>query len=587
MTNTPIVAQLFVDPTKQHVKVGDIAELTARAVHPHGGIEWAAALEYHKRELDAAISRGEIHGFEPLTMRPLTDQLINLPPKGSPLANAWVPLDDVRNFASRVGVNVTFDFSEMKYRFGLDLRKAIADQSHWSERELEALCLGVPPNEYYGECAPEAERNSIRQAIVDACKSGKVIAEEAGTGNAIYGGSWIIERVSAVRWAVRSRLVRFPEWLARSCLPEIYALQDEERRTEGRYTLREAAEVLEEHTGTSAKDWLEKFELAVRVEQLLVYRPGEQARYCPKNVRADYDEAYWDDLNKWLRTYERRVKFQFDESHTREATNVTTRTASAVELCPNKFSLYWLNRQVDADLSFGAQAMAVLEKMKEHRPAILHETTTPASSGGALINEWLVNRDLPCFMRGRQIDDFAALTVHSEGDLAEAIAILESQIYLNRDDVIRLLAQQGMSVPGFLMSSSCVDKSATLVDARQLKAPAGRIRPARTADVPVSQLADGAKVASTTPNVTSHSLRHRGDLMKPVIQRIVEAEVSYDPNVVFPRLRAMALNEEDPLNGVAKNGDLLWTDADGKKRLLNKRALAERLRTMRRQAKAG
>ncbi len=75
--------------------------------------------------------------------------------------------------------------------------------------------------------------------------------------------------------------------------------------------------------------------------------------------------------------------------------------------------------------------------------------------------------------------------------------------------------------------------------------------------------------------------------MKPVIQRIVEAEVSYDPNVVFPRLRAMALNEEDPLNGVAKNGDLLWTDADGKKRLLNKRALAERLRTMRRQAKAG
>ncbi|MEM5371634.1 hypothetical protein V4C53_37180 [Paraburkholderia azotifigens] len=321
VTPVQIVATLFIDPARKHVPVGEIAEMTARAVHPKGSIEWAAAFDYHRKELDAAIRRGEIRGFEPSTMRPLTGQLTSLPLKGAPLANAWVPVEDVQKFATGVGVKVTFDFSEVNYEFVPEARAAIAGESHWSEKELEALCLGVPPTQYDDDCVPEAERVPIRQAVLSACKSGKLDAHETGAGNAVYGGKWSIERVSAVRWAITNHFNGFPEWLARSCHAEIWKQQDEERHTAGRYTLQEAADALEQHTGATAKDWLVKLEQAVPNDHLPVYRPGELARYRPKTVRAYYDEAYWDDLNAWLRTNEPRVQFQFAQPATTAASS--------------------------------------------------------------------------------------------------------------------------------------------------------------------------------------------------------------------------------------------------------------------------
>ncbi|KAF1038636.1 hypothetical protein BLA23254_07279 [Burkholderia lata] len=326
-TPVSIVATLFIDPVRTHVPVGEIAEMTAQAVHPNGSIVWAAALDYQRQELDAAIRRGEIRGFEPSTMRPLTGQLTSLPLKGAPLANAWVPVEDVQKFASGVGVKITFDFSEVKYEFVPEARVVIANESHWSETELEALCLGVPPIQYRDDCVPEAERGPIRQAILSACRSGKLDAHETRAGNAVYGGKWRIERVSAARWAITNHFDRFPEWLARSCRAEIWKQQDEERRTVGRYTLQEAADALELHTGTTAQDWLVKLEQAVPNDHLPVYRPGEQARYRPKTVRAFYEEAYWDDLNAWLNTNEPRVKFQFAEP-------VTTATSSQCVAAP-------------------------------------------------------------------------------------------------------------------------------------------------------------------------------------------------------------------------------------------------------------
>ncbi|WP_322092623.1 hypothetical protein [Paraburkholderia bannensis] len=458
VATVPIVATLFIDPAKKYLPIGRIAELTARATHPHGGIEHAAAFEYHRQELDAAIRRGEVHGFEPATLRPLGGQLSNLPLKGAPLANAWVPLDDVRAFASLVGVNVTFDFAEVKYEFASGVREAIAAQSHWSERELEALCLGVPPRQYCDDCAPEGERDAIRQAIVDACKNGKVNASETGTGNAVHGGRWSIERVSAVRWAIRSHFERFPEWLAQSCYAAIWALQDEERRIEGRYTLQDAAQILEKHTGTSAQDWLAKFEPAVRDGELVVHRPGEQARYLPKTVRAYYDEVYWDDLNKWLNAHEPRVKFRFEEPDTRKPVSFV----SAEDLIPRTAK----SREPDAAV-------------------------------------------------------------------ASVLATNKAEI---------------------------------------------------AARAPV----DSAARTSSKPYVTSHTTKSRGDLLKPIIQRIVDAEKSYATNVVFTKLRELAINEEGPLDGVDNaTGGLLWTDANGVKKRLDRKALAERLRTMARQAKAG
>ncbi len=119
--------------------------------------------------------------------------------------------------------------------------------------------------------------------------------------------------------------------------------------------------------------------------------------------------------------------------------------------CPEKFTLFWLNTKLDEDATFARQALAVLTRMNERRPKVLRETITKASAASALVNEWLVNRDLPCYRRGRAIDDFAAEIVEPEtSDLSEAIEILEDSIELHRDDLVRLLQREGIRVPAYL-----------------------------------------------------------------------------------------------------------------------------------------
>ncbi|NYH26058.1 hypothetical protein [Paraburkholderia bryophila] len=542
--------------------------------------------------------------------------------------------------------------------------------------------------------------------------------------------------------------------------------QDEERRTAGRYRLQEAADALEQHTGTSAKDWVVKLEQAVLNDHLLVYRRGEQARYRPKTVRAYSDEAYWDDLNMWLKTNEPRVKFQFaepattatssqpvaapgtangpasalstghvnwtEEAHTlkqiqeqadlwalrqparlfgdgfsEEMQKQTTLSryldfdtwspeAAAMLVCglqapiidgqlcteipekgamgldnsliignqdpfheakrvlgiwrsqenpppkvrpldfirwcqvrgfdtawlrsieedalnserkdmkaagrpeflehgatpeahellnePGDFTLYWLNRKIEEDPSFAEQAMVALQRRNEQRPKVLHDTTTLASAASALVNEWLVNRELPCYMRGRPVDDFAALTLEPGScSLSDTMDILEDSIRLRRDDVVRLLEREGMSVPHFLRCENPPEGPA--------KHPATVIVAPLAGDVtelPALEAGNGAAAIAAPLRVTSHTLKGRRDnLLTPVIQQVVTATGSYNSNIVFPALREIAIREDVPFNGMADDGALLWTDASGSKKKLNKKALGERLRTMRTRGKAG
>ncbi|MFX1761904.1 hypothetical protein PWP93_04780 [Paraburkholderia sp. A1RI-2L] len=128
------------------------------------------------------------------------------------------------------------------------------------------------------------------------------------------------------------------------------------------------------------------------------------------------------------------------------------------KVCPEKFSLYWLNTKLDEDAAFAEQALAVLGRISEQRPKVLRDTTTKASAASALVNEWLVNRDLPCYRRGRAIDDFAAEIVEPEtSDLSEAIEILEASIELHRDDVVRLLQREGIRVPTYLWRDGALE----------------------------------------------------------------------------------------------------------------------------------
>jgi hypothetical protein len=193
--------------------------------------------------------------------------------------------------------------------FSPELRQEIASRTHWSERELEALCLGVPPPIYTDVSAPDDEREAIRKAICAACNNGKLHAQLTGSGNAVYGGQWRIERVSAVRWAVG--FPKFPDWLARHDLKEIWARQDAERRANGRHNLKEAADMIAEGAEERADGMLKKLMQAVRDGTLPVYEPGKLARYKSDTVRDYYEEAYWNDLNAWLVTHESRIAYHF------------------------------------------------------------------------------------------------------------------------------------------------------------------------------------------------------------------------------------------------------------------------------------
>lgn len=201
--------------------------------------------------------------------------------------------------------------------FSDDDRQRFLKAQYWTERELLALCLGVPKYADRDDIAPEVERESARATISAAIQSGQLPAEKnpsAGPGEAVYGGIWQIEPTRGVRWAI-GKFHRLPEWLTRSHLQEIYALQDAERQAAGRFTLHEAAQAIAA-TGERLKPLEAKLRAAAENGDLPVYGPGELARYrygggAP--THSYYEEAYWDDLNSWLEQKEPRITYRFSK----------------------------------------------------------------------------------------------------------------------------------------------------------------------------------------------------------------------------------------------------------------------------------
>lgn len=90
-----------------------------------------------------------------------------------------------------------------------------------------------------------------------------------------------------------------------------YDGQAEDKMAAGRYTLSDAANTLERHTGERADGMLTKLRKSVSDSVLPVYEPGKQARYQPSTIREFYEEAHWDDLNKWLADNEPRIAWRF------------------------------------------------------------------------------------------------------------------------------------------------------------------------------------------------------------------------------------------------------------------------------------
>ncbi|MFL9954422.1 hypothetical protein PQR21_23675 [Paraburkholderia nemoris] len=199
--------------------------------------------------------------------------------------------------------------------FSADDRRRFLDAQYWNERELLALCLGVPKYADLDDIAPEAEREDTRTRISAAIQSGQLPAERnqsAGYGEAVYGGIWRIEPARAVRWALR-KFPRLPDWLSDSKLQQICEMQEAEKQAAGRYTLGEAAQAIA-GTGERFEALEAKLGGAAERGDLPVHGPGERARYQyinGKGARPFYEEAHWDDLNAWLEKNEPRIMFRF------------------------------------------------------------------------------------------------------------------------------------------------------------------------------------------------------------------------------------------------------------------------------------
>ena len=207
-----------------------------------------------------------------------------------------------------------------------DIRTTIATAQTWSERELEALCCGVPPTKYcdLDEVAPEEVRNIVREKIRDAIKSGALYATP-GNGNAIYGGLWRIEPANALRWAFNKKFSMLPEWLFSSQLKNLWAKQADEKLAAGRYTIEEAAKAIAAGTNEQEGPMVIKLMDAARTGSLPMHAPGRTVRYSYEivgHVKECYEEAYWDELNIWIAANEPRMKFKLPAPESEPVTPV-------------------------------------------------------------------------------------------------------------------------------------------------------------------------------------------------------------------------------------------------------------------------
>lgn len=97
----------------------------------------------------------------------------------------------------------------------------------------------------------------------------------------------------------------------------------------GRYTLDDAAKFIADNSKSACETILEKLKKSALGDELTVYAPGSEEVYKPKSsiewrnplnvVNGWYEEAYWDDLNKWLKKNEPRLTFEFPDPNAQTA----------------------------------------------------------------------------------------------------------------------------------------------------------------------------------------------------------------------------------------------------------------------------
>lgn len=102
------------------------------------------------------------------------------------------------------------------------------------------------------------------------------------------------------------------------------------RDQEGRYSIEEAGMMLDSETNNGGGELLMN---AAAAGGLKVYAPENNALFPVDQISAhrDYLEAYWDDLNAWLKANAPRIKFEFPAPESEPVTPVSVPTLQPAE----------------------------------------------------------------------------------------------------------------------------------------------------------------------------------------------------------------------------------------------------------------
>lgn len=138
--------------------------------------------------------------------------------------------------------------------------------------------------------------------------------------------------------------------------------------------------------------------------------------------------------------------------------------------CPDRVSLHWLFVKFDENaglIAFPEEATAVLSRTA--RGDERRNTNSPATSARALVERWVASRKLAIYdRRGDAL--LAPLTgAPVTEDLAGYQALsdnIDDEMDIDRDDLVRLMTSEGMTVPSFLRHAQAAPASTAADDAR-------------------------------------------------------------------------------------------------------------------------
>lgn len=200
--------------------------------------------------------------------------------------------------------NLPIDYIEIHdFSFSEDLRETYLNAVYWNHRELEALCLGVPPKKYADIecCGTPAERESVRARIKAGYETGSLYATFEPTAE--FERRVRIDPTHAVNWVISQTpsFPKFPEWLVSELRPR-YEAQVAERHAKGRYTLDEVSRLIAEQEGwndAGRKEVLGNLIKAADDGQLRVRTPETGNVTHPQTVRHFHEVVLSDDVNDW------------------------------------------------------------------------------------------------------------------------------------------------------------------------------------------------------------------------------------------------------------------------------------------------